>query len=195
MAWLLDMLISGVGGPGSPFQIPQQPEPTASFPGNILGPLVQGTNKKSGIFGFQKKSIPQFSPNDIRQPVLHQPGVQHTSKRTIDIGRLPGGSPTGPQDRVFIDTGKDFDRFLVHRLRGVDAFGIPLFNRWNSQGAVWKNGDVEIVDSDGDDILGGSISSRDKGFNIPIGTIFNAVNTLGKLGQKKAPTRFPRNTL
>uniref|UniRef100_A0A0N5AG47 TSPc domain-containing protein n=1 Tax=Syphacia muris TaxID=451379 RepID=A0A0N5AG47_9BILA len=120
------------------------------------------------------------SPNDVLIKLIR------------DSLSLPKSSESGQNSKVSskIDTGgSSFNRLvLISEEPGV--FGTPILKKFNRRGLDWSDGDLKLVNIDGNGFFGSNLTTHDKSANIPVKSWLNVANVLLNTYNQLIPNRY-----
>lgn len=75
------------------------------------------------------------------------------------------------EGRAQIDTGgSNFDRFVVRQKSESDNPFASIIggSKWNERGIKWDNGNIRLVDKNGNSLLGTEVGVNDRSVDIPL---------------------------
>ncbi|VIO94513.1 Uncharacterized protein BM_BM9817 [Brugia malayi] len=85
------------------------------------------------------------------------------------------------QTLAHLDTGgNNFDRFIVSERRNDNPFLDWVVGRFNRQGLDWSNGNLRLVNIQGNSILGSDLIVHDRSVEIPLKQWLYALNSILK---------------
>lgn len=76
--------------------------------------------------------------------------------------------------------GNNFDRFIVSERRNDNPFLDWVVGRFNRQGLDWSNGNLRLVNIQGNSILGSDLIVHDRSVEIPLKQWLYALNSILK---------------
>ncbi|KAL7077056.1 hypothetical protein ACQ4LE_004032 [Meloidogyne hapla] len=139
-------------------------------PSSTLPPLFPffartTTTAQPSFFSFLRKEQPKretenellMRPNQLLvEPVARLFGVE---RKAVEEGRAQ------------IDTGgPNFDRFVVRQKSASDNpfASIVGGSKWNERGIKWEDGNIRLVDKNGNSLLGTEVGVNDRSVDIPL---------------------------
>ncbi|CAK5087652.1 unnamed protein product [Meloidogyne enterolobii] len=139
--------------------------PSSTFPPLFPFFARTTTTAQPSLFSFLRREQPK---REAENELLMRPNELLVEQ----VGRLFGVERKAVEEgRAQIDTGgPNFDRFVVRQKSASDNpfASIVGGSKWNERGIKWEDGNIRLVDKNGNSLLGTEVGVNDRSVDIPL---------------------------
>uniref|UniRef100_A0A915PAK9 Uncharacterized protein n=1 Tax=Meloidogyne floridensis TaxID=298350 RepID=A0A915PAK9_9BILA len=126
-----------------------------------------------GSFGSAQPSLFSFLRREQPKREAENELLMRPNELLVEqVGRLFGVERKAVEEgRAQIDTGgPNFDRFVVRQKSASDNpfASIVGGSKWNERGIKWEDGNIRLVDKNGNSLLGTEVGVNDRSVDIPL---------------------------